>query len=122
MKSLKYKDGTHKDVEDNQVWEYADDPYLDSIQDVPKEIIQLEPLQSIFDILYSPYLKDQEKIEHTISMTKEISTQIKEHLGRFLRKAHINCSHDMETAKGLVTLLKIFNMYGEPFEKENKDG
>jgi hypothetical protein len=73
----------------------------------------LEPLQSIFDILYSPYLEDEEKIERAISKTQEISAQIKENLGRFLRKAHINCSHDMETTKGFVSLLKTFNMYSE---------
>jgi hypothetical protein len=106
MKRIYYKNKTFKDVEDNQVWEYANDPDLERMEDAP-----LEPLQSIFDILYSPYLEDGEKIEQAISKTKEISIVIKENLGRFLRKAHINCSHDMETAKGFVALLKIFNMY-----------
>jgi len=82
------------------------------------KILPFEPLQSILDILYSPYLEDQEKTEQAISKTKEISTEIKEKLGRFLMKAHISCSHDMETSKCFISLLKTFNMYSEPFERE----
>lgn len=166
MRRLHYKNGTFKDVDDSQSWEYENDPDWertedisilngfrmtkwcfktleqfvennywenpeDAIGDIRKFItinkekdknVPLEPLQSIFDILHSPYLGQEEKVQQAISKTSEISTQIKENLGRFLRKAHINCSHDMETAKGFVTLLKIFNMYGESFEKEKKDG
>ncbi len=80
--------------------------------------IPLEPLQAILDILYSPYLADDDRISQAISKTKEISGVIKEHLGKFLRKAHINCSHDMETAKGFVSLLETLNMYSDPFERD----
>jgi hypothetical protein len=79
--------------------------------------VPFEPLQAILDILYSPSLEDRQKVEQAITKTKEISTEIKENLGRFLRKAHINCSNDMKTAKGFVSLLKTFNMYSEPFER-----
>jgi len=77
------------------------------------ENVPLEPLQAILDILYSPYIEDEEKINRAITLTRSISIDIKEYLGAFLRKAHIDCSHDIETAKGFVTLLKMFNMYME---------
>lgn len=120
MTNWKFK--TIKQFIEQNYWENPEDA-IDEIriflncQQVKTEIIPLEPLQSVLDILFSPYLEDSEKVERAISKTKEISIKIKQNLGRFLRKAHINCSHDMETAKGFVSLLKVFNMYSAEIQR-----